>query len=161
MTRLFHLLAAAVVTSSLVLAIHQAHVPAQPAPEAQIASVFAKAGFTLTARRRIPLGLEFTFTRPDCPEPTRAVVTQTIHRDAMPILADMSGHDEELTSVFGGVAVPSLHPGDLAWPWLRRKLGVMLGLSRSSAWDSIALAIFSPRSCKARSPDWSALLAEP
>lgn len=161
MTRLFHLLAAALVACSLALAIRQAAVAPQPAPEAQIASAFAKAGFSLSARRKTLLGPELTFRRADCASPTRAVLTETIHRDATQILAGMSGSDENLITVYGGATVPSLHLRDLAWPWLRRKLGVMLGLSRSNAWDSIGLAVFSPRQCAGRQPDWSTLLTEP
>ncbi|MDT3378353.1 hypothetical protein ACETRX_15510 [Labrys portucalensis] len=161
MTRLFHLLAAALVVCSLGLAIRQARLPPQPAPETQIALAFAKAGYSLSAQRKTPLGPEFSFARPDCTTPTRAVLTQTIHRDATRILADMSGADEELTTVYGGAAVPSLHLRDLAWPWLQRKLGVALGLSRSSAWDSIGLAVFSPHRCRSDKPDWSALLTNP
>ncbi|WP_454818355.1 hypothetical protein [Labrys neptuniae] len=161
MTRLFHLLAAALVVCSLTLAIRQARVTPQPAPEAQIASAFAKAGFSLSAQRKTLLGPEFSFMRPGCTTPTRAVLTETIHRDATQILTDMSGANEELITVYGGAAVPSLHLRDLAWPWLRRKLGVMLGLSRSSAWDSIGLAIFSPLQCQRNSFDWSALLTGP
>ncbi|OCC06840.1 hypothetical protein BA190_01005 [Labrys sp. WJW] len=161
MTRLFHLLAAALVACSLALAIRQARLPPQTAPEAQIASAFAKAGFALSAQRKTALGPELSFTRPDCAMPTRAVLTETIHRDATPLLADMSSADEELITVYGGTAVPSLHLRDLAWPWLRRKLGVMLGLSRSSPWDSIGLAVFSPRQCRNNGLDWSALLTNP
>ncbi|QEN85714.1 hypothetical protein FZC33_05630 [Labrys sp. KNU-23] len=160
MTRLFHLLAAALVMCSLALAIHQARIPPQPAPETQIAAAFAKAGFSLSAQRRTSLGPELFFTRPGCTKPTRAVLTETIHRDATQFLADMSGADEELITVYGGAAVASLHLRDLAWPWLRRKLGIMLGLSRSSPWDSVGLAVFSPRQCRGSSPDWSALLTE-
>ncbi|PRH89229.1 hypothetical protein C5L14_01140 [Labrys okinawensis] len=160
MIRLFHILAAALVVWSLALAIRQARLPLQPAPEAQIVSVFAKAGFSLATQRRTLLGPELSFTRSDCAIPMRAVLTETIHRDAMQILAGMAGTDEEVITVYGGAAVPSLHLRDIAWPWLQRKLGVMLGLYRSNPWDSIGLAIFSPRKCRGGGPDWSSLLSE-
>jgi hypothetical protein len=157
-TRLFHVVAAAF----FLLAAWAGLAPKPPAttaePKAQLIQMLGKAG--LDYQREQPIfegGSVLSLKSATCPSDIELVYFPALSRITASQLARM--HDAKTTATFihDGEVIAGLGTIDLMPRWFWRKLLVALRLRAFEPWQSIALALLTPRECAMQPIDWPAL----
>jgi hypothetical protein len=159
MTRLFNILAAALLTAAVVLSFVRPNAQPMPAaPEAAIVAVATRAGLVHTWSRRIGDGAELiSFSQHGCTAPVYILYLPSVTH-FLPVARQLAaGHAGPLQVVYDGKPVKGLSFGDIFWPWLRRKLIIAVTFAPRDKWSSVLTLVLMPLNCPRPLIDWAAL----
>ena len=158
MNRLFHAAALALMIAALASALAPRRQAAPIDRQAQLVLVLESAGFSLTGARTVfGAAKVYTFTTPNCAEPTDILTIDSVHRDASEAVAAAQRDNSTRQFIYAGEVVENLGSSEITGRWLVRKLKVAFQLAAASPWDSSALAVFHPSNCAIPAIEWSAL----
>jgi hypothetical protein len=158
MTRLFHVVAATL----FLLAAWAGLAPKPPTttgePKAQLIQMLGKAG--LEYQREQPIfegGSVLSFKLATCPSDIQLVYFPALSRITALQLARMRDAETTVTFIHDGEIIAGLGTLDLMPRWFWRKLLAALRLRTFEPWQSIALALLTPRKCEMPPIGWPAL----